>query len=112
MDSFLAVENFSALAHNHRLSVVRILTKKGPQGLSAGDISRELGIAPSTLSAHLSQLEHAGLLTSRRQHRNVFYAIDRTGLSRLASFLNDLDGPVAKVFGKSSHFESPTKAVG
>jgi len=112
MDTFMAVESFSALAHNHRLSVVRILTQVGPQGLSAGEISRELGIAPSTLSAHLSQLEHAGLLSSRRKHRNVFYAIDKSGLGRLADFLSDLDAPAEKHYGNKGNVGSHKEWAG
>ncbi len=80
----------SALAHQHRLEMVRLLMKQGDAGLAAGEIGQALGLGPSRLSFHLAALEQAGLIRSRRASRNVFYAIDLGGMgSTIAFLLND-----------------------
>lgn len=90
MDRSKALAALSALAHEARLDLVRLLVPKGAEGLTAGEIARELGLTASRLSFHLAAMEQAGLLTSRRVARNVFYAIDAGGLgATIAWLLND-----------------------
>ena len=84
-----AIEALGALAHDHRLKVFRLLVREGPPGLTAGAIARDLEIAPSALSFHLSALERAGLLTSRRAGRNVFYAVTAESVRDLIGFLTE-----------------------
>lgn len=84
-----AVAALSALGHDTRLAVFRLLVKAGPDGLPAGRIAEELAVAPSTLSAHLAQLERAGLLRSARAERRILYAVDFIGTRRLLAFLLD-----------------------
>ena len=69
-----AVRRLSALAQESRLAVFRRLMRAGPDGLAAGDIARELGITPNTLSAQLNVLANAGLVKSRRDGRFVVYS--------------------------------------
>ncbi len=66
----------SALAHESRLDLVRLLMPMGACGMAAGDIGRALGLSASRLSFHLAALEQAGLIRSRRVARNVIYAVD------------------------------------
>ncbi len=89
MESISASEAFAALAHGTRLAVFRLLMREGPEGLPAGTVGERAGIAPSTLSFHLAQLERAGLLRSWRVHRQIFYAIDIAGTRRLIAFLTE-----------------------
>ena len=77
----------AALAQEHRMKIVRLLVRAGPSGLSAGDIAATLGVPPSSLSFHLSQLEHAGLVRSWRVQRHIFYAAEFTAMQGLLSFL-------------------------
>lgn len=84
-----AVDALGALANDHRLRVFRLLVREGPPGLTAGAIARSLGIAPSALSFHLSALERAGLLTSRRAGRNVIYAVAVVAVRGLIGFLTE-----------------------
>jgi ArsR family transcriptional regulator len=80
----------SALAHEHRLELVRLLMPKGSEGVTAGEIGLHLGLSPSGLSFHLSALEQAGLIRSRRVSRNVFYAMDLAAIGEtIAYLLND-----------------------
>jgi arsenate reductase len=59
----------------------------GPDGLSAGEIARRLGVQPATLSFHLQHLERAGLLTRHRRSRQIVYAPHVDGVRRLLTFL-------------------------
>lgn len=76
-----AIESLSALAHEGRLRVFRLLVSAGPTGVAAGEIARRLGTPPNTLSANLALLAHAGLVQSRRDGRSIIYAarFDRMG---------------------------------
>jgi DNA-binding transcriptional ArsR family regulator len=82
-----AVEALSALAHNHRLAVFRLLVRAGAEGMPAGEIAREVGVLPNTLSTHLTILGHAGLIGSRRDGRSVIYSADYEGMRDLLGFL-------------------------
>lgn len=84
-----AVEALSALAHGSRLAVFRLLVRAGPDGLAAGEIAREIGARPNTLSSHLAILGHAGLVGSRREGRSIIYSADYTAMRALLGFLMD-----------------------
>ncbi|KRC82691.1 ArsR/SmtB family transcription factor [Sphingomonas sp. Root241] len=82
-----AVEALSALAHASRLAVLRLLVRAGAEGMAAGDIAREIGALPNTLSTHLTILGNAGLIQSRREGRSVIYSADYDGMRDLLGFL-------------------------
>lgn len=82
-----AVKALSALAQEHRLSAFRLLVRAGSDGLPAGEIAREVGVLPNTLSTHLTILDHAGLLRSRREGRSVIYSANYDGMGELLDFL-------------------------
>ena len=84
-----AVAALGALAQETRLSIFRLLVRRGPQGLPAGEIAARLNVAAATLSFHLTQLAHAGLVVSRREGRSIIYAADFTGMDRLMGFLTE-----------------------
>ena len=93
-----ALSALAALANDQRLDLVRMLMPLGEDGLSAGDIARSLGLSASRLSFHLSQMEQAGLIRSRRQARNVIYSVDAEGIGRTIGYLlNDCCRGDAKV---------------
>lgn len=87
METPQALAALGALAHATRLDVFRLLVRKGPIGMPAGEIAARLGVAPSTLSPHLAQLERAGLASSWRDERRIFYAVNIEGMRRLLLFL-------------------------
>src|SRR5437868_9105076 len=82
-----AVDALSALAHEGRLAVFRLLVKAGPGGIAAGDIARKLDTAPNTMSAQLLVLSNAGLIRARREGRSIIYAADFDRMSELLQFL-------------------------
>lgn len=87
MDSKQAVTALAALAHETRLELFRLLVRLGDEGMPAGELAEALDVAPSTLSHHLAQLEHAGIITARRESRHIFYAVAIAGISDLLSYL-------------------------
>lgn len=82
-----AVEALSALAHDHRLAIFRLLVQAGTEGVAAGEIARDVGVPPSTLSSHLAILAHAGLIASHREGRSIIYATAYDGMRALLDFL-------------------------
>lgn len=82
-----AVEALSALAHEGRLSIFRLLVRAGNDGVAAGDIARKLGVLPNTLSASLTVLVNAGLIDSRREGRSIFYSANYDRMSGLLGYL-------------------------
>ncbi|HUO02226.1 MAG TPA: metalloregulator ArsR/SmtB family transcription factor [Rhizomicrobium sp.] len=82
-----AVEALSALAHESRLSIFRLLVRAGHDGVAAGEIARKLDILPNTLSANLTVLANAGLIESRRDGRSVIYSADYERMTGLLGFL-------------------------
>ena len=84
-----AVLALGALAHDSRLAIFRLLVEAGPEGLPAGQIGERLDIPPSSLSFHLKELSHAGLLQSRQRGRFVIYAADFGAMNGLIGFLTE-----------------------
>ena len=87
MESTSACTVLSALAHEGRLAIFRELVRAGPVGLAAGEVARRLGIAPNTLSASLTVLAHAELVTSKRVGRFIIYSAAYNRMSALIGFL-------------------------
>ena len=85
----VAVKALSSLAHEHRLKVFKILVRYGPEGITAGNIAKQLRLPPSSLSFHLSHLEASGLVRSWRRQRWIFYAIEVRKTQQLLRFLTE-----------------------
>ena len=89
MDAKLAVACLGALGHETRLAVYRLLVQAGPDGVSAGVIAETIGLPPSSLTFHLQQLNHAGLVTQRRVSRQLFYAADFAVMNEVLTYLTE-----------------------
>src|SRR5260370_42705066 len=87
MDDKHAIAALGALAQETRLDLFRLLVTYGPDGLSAGGIAERLGVQPSSLSFHLAQLVHAGLITQRRLRRQLIYSAEYGALNELLAYL-------------------------
>ena len=87
MEARTAVSALSALAHEGRLGIFRLLVQAGPEGLAAGEIARHTGILPNTLSANLNILSAAGLVRSRRVSRSIIYSAEYVRMTELLTFL-------------------------
>jgi len=89
MDEIGIVRTLAALAQEHRLRIFRLLVKRGPSGMPAGEIAEKIGIGPTNMSFHLKELERAGLLGATRQGRYIRYAIDVEGMRKLLTYLTE-----------------------
>ena len=89
LDTREAVAGLGALAQETRLSIFRALVEAGPDGMAAGAIAEALGVPPPTLSFHLQQLSHAGLIEKRRASRLLIYSVDIAAMNALMGFLTD-----------------------
>ncbi|MBY6114193.1 helix-turn-helix domain-containing protein [Mameliella alba] len=82
-----AIETLSALAHDIRIDVFRLLIRAGAEGASAGQIAETLEIRPNTLSNNLNILSAAGMIRSIREGRSIRYFANMDGMRDLLSFL-------------------------
>jgi DNA-binding transcriptional ArsR family regulator len=89
MDAKDVVAALNALAHETRLAAFRLLVEAGPDGLPAGSLSERLAMPPSTLTFHLQQLAHAGLVTQRRASRQIIYATDFDTMNTVMGYLTE-----------------------
>ncbi|MGS2743993.1 ArsR/SmtB family transcription factor [Halomonas sp. LS-001] len=87
MDTKNAIDSFSALSQETRLKAFRLLVKNEPDGLAAGDIAKQLDVPHNTMSAHLSVLSQAGLVTFRRQSRSIIYRANMRHMQAMIQFL-------------------------
>lgn len=89
MKTKFAVLALASLAQDSRLAIFRLLVQSGPHGLRAGQISKKLGIPPSSLSFHLKELDHAEMVLSRQEGRSIIYAANFSTMTRLLAFLSE-----------------------
>jgi ArsR family transcriptional regulator len=89
MNESAVVRSLAALAQEVRLRVFRALIVAGQEGLTPGAISEQLGVAPNTLSFHLKELSHAGLVSQERQGRNLVYRASFETMTELLAYLTE-----------------------
>jgi ArsR family transcriptional regulator, arsenate/arsenite/antimonite-responsive transcriptional repressor len=91
MDQKRAIAGLGALAQETRLDLFRLLVATGPEGLPAGVIAERLGVQPSSLSFHLAQLTHAGLIAQRRLSRQLIYiySAEYGAMTELLAYLTE-----------------------
>jgi ArsR family transcriptional regulator len=87
MEKKAALESLSALAHDIRLDVLRLLVRAGPPGLTAGEIAAALDIRANTLSNNLGILTVVGLVRSEREGRSIRYFAQMETMRDLLAFL-------------------------
>lgn len=105
MESSEAISALAALAHEGRLAAFRLLVQAGPDGLPAGEIAARLGMPASTLSANLTLLSNARLVSSRRDGRSIIYRANYAAMSGLLGFL------VEDCCSGSSEIQAPLAAA-
>lgn len=84
-----AIAALAALAQESRLATFRLLVRAGPKGLAASKISEALGVPPSSMSFHLKELTHAGLIVPRQESRFVIYSANFDKMNGLLAFLTE-----------------------
>jgi ArsR family transcriptional regulator, arsenate/arsenite/antimonite-responsive transcriptional repressor len=87
MDIKEALAAFDTLSQETRLRVFRLLVEYGYAGAPAGTLSTSLHIPHNTLSFHLSHMNHAGLVVSRREGRSIIYRANFDFFSGLIRYM-------------------------
>jgi ArsR family transcriptional regulator, arsenate/arsenite/antimonite-responsive transcriptional repressor len=87
MESEDAILALAALAQPTRLDVFRLLVKREPGGLAAGDIAKALAVPQNTMSSHLSILTRAGLISAQRYSRSIVYRADLSRFQAVVLFM-------------------------
>ena len=89
MEKSDAIAVLGALAQESRLDIFRLLVQAGTDGMPAGQIGERLGLPSATLSFHLNQLKHAGLVTFRRESRSLIYMAEYPAMNALLGYLTE-----------------------
>lgn len=89
MDTKNAVTLLASIAQEARLEIFRLLVQAGPRGLAAGDIATKLDIPTSTLSFHLKELAHAGLINANQKGRFIYYSAAFDVMNSLLGYLTE-----------------------
>lgn len=89
MDEGQVIAGLAALAHPVRLQVFRALVVRGSTGLTPGTMAEALDVPPNTLSFHLKELAHAGLVTQERSSRNIIYRAAFEHMNGVLSYLTE-----------------------
>jgi len=89
MEKKPALTALIGLAQETRLDIFRLLVEQGPEGMSAGEIAEKLKLANATLSFHLKELSHAGLVVARQEGRFIFYSANFTTMNGLVGYLTE-----------------------
>jgi len=87
MNESAIIQALAALAQEVRLRAFRALVVAGSSGLTPGDMASQLSVAGNTLSFHLKELSHAGLITQERQGRNLIYRASFSHMNELLTYL-------------------------
>lgn len=76
-----------ALSHESRLRAIRLLVSAGDEGMAAGAIGESIKATPSRVSFHLSVLEQANLVKTRRVSRNILYRANYKVIGRVMNYM-------------------------
>ena len=87
MEKPAALAVFESLSSGIRLDVFRLLVRKGPEGLVAGEISAALDLPPTNTSFHLKALTHAGLVSVEQEGRFQRYRANLALMRELIGYL-------------------------
>jgi len=86
-DAVTLARQFAALADPVRLRLVSLLGTSEGGAVCACDLVQPVGKSQPTVSHHLKVLTEAGLVTSEKRGRNVWYAVVPAALEALRTAL-------------------------
>ncbi len=89
MERQIVITALDALAQETRLDIFRLLVQAGEPGLAAGAIGERLLVPNATLSFHLQQLKHAGLVTTQRKGTTILHTANYTAMNGLIAYLTE-----------------------
>lgn len=104
MEETEVIRSLSALAQPARLRIFRKLVVAGASGLTPGALTDALQVPATSLSFHLKELTHSGLVSQERQGRNLIYRAAFDRMNALLHYLteNCCDGEACLVDSAAS----------
>jgi len=87
MELVHASKVLAAIAQPIRLHAFRVLVVAGESGMRAGELAEKLEGAKPTLTFHLKELSHAGLVSSHREGRSIIYKLQYDAMRNLLNYL-------------------------
>ena len=81
------VRALAALAQLSRLQIFRRLVVAGIEGMTPTALSEALSLPSTSLSFHLKELTHSGLIAQERQGRNLIYRAMFSNMNEVLAFL-------------------------
>ncbi|SPF80890.1 ArsR/SmtB family transcription factor [Pseudoprimorskyibacter insulae] len=104
MEQSRVLAALSAMAHDKRLEIVRLLASHAPVGLHAGDIAAQTGLGASALSFHLTALTDAALVKPSREGRHIRYRLCLGHVGAVFAYLlNDCCGAAPEIRDRCLH---------
>ncbi len=83
-----AASCFAALGSEQRLSILKILVRSGPVGLTIGELGDCSGVTGSTLTHHMKILTHADMVEQKKNGRSIICAaVSFDEIQKLSEFL-------------------------
>lgn len=89
MEENEVVRALAALAQPVRLQVFRCLVVAGLEGLTPGALVEAIGVPATSLSFHLKELAHAGLVSQERRGRHLIYRAAFVQMNALLGYLTE-----------------------
>lgn len=84
----IAARYSKALGHPIRLHILQVLSTQSC--CYSGDLSKELNIAKSTLSQHLSELKGAGLIQGETELPKIKYCLNKKNWDEAKTLFEDI----------------------
>jgi len=103
------ISALAGLAQQTRLEIVRMLARRGPEGMPPKEIADRLGLPFPTLSFHLNHLKQSGLVSSHRRSRTVLYDARMRTLDDAIAYLIDHCGARAERLSVPRRNASPSR---
>lgn len=80
-------ESFKALSDPTRRQIVQLLKK---EKLQAGEISEHFNMTGATISHHLSILKDAGLVTSEKKGKYIYYELNLSVIEEIMTWFSNI----------------------
>lgn len=75
------------LGHPQRILVFRMLIRRFPDSVPAGELADELDLKASTLSNYLNALQRSGLVKQERSGTSLLYSVEMNNVQQMLDYL-------------------------
>jgi arsenate reductase len=83
----MILDRLTTLGHAQRMAVFRLLVRRYPDAVPAGELAAALDIKPSTLSVYLAALKRVGLITQTRHGTSLRYCAEIAAVEQVMDYM-------------------------